>query len=301
MKHPYLQFYTGDFLHDPGVRSVTLAARGLWMDMLCLMHQSNRRGYLEYPNGAPITPVQLARLVGHGLDEVAALLQELDERGVYSYTPEGVIYSRRMVRDEEKRQKCMEAGKRGGNPALLAPLRGTLKDRDKPLFQKSEVRSQSSDSEGSEAKASSPAADAAFPLPASPSAAGKKPKARKQRAAKAESPPDPRFKPVTDGYCTAYREVFGTPYVHASGRDGKRLQIFLKVASIEHSAEQIVAVAQAAMERSKRPFAKATKFASSLSTFCDQFSAIQAELQSVQQPHGANGHHSNPSARRFIN
>lgn len=165
MKQPYLQFYTGDHLRDPGVRSVSLAARGLWSDLLCLMHQSSRRGFLQHPNGVPYSDAQLARMVGHSLEEIAPLLHELDDAGVYSRTEDGVIYSRRMDRDDRKRQLCSVAGKKGGgNPALGAPplkvpFKGISENRLNPI---TEVR----DSKGRrqtvpEAIASSSAAPAA--------------------------------------------------------------------------------------------------------------------------------------------
>ncbi len=44
MKLPSFQFYPGDWMKDPALRSVSLEARGLWMDMLCLLFESVRRG-----------------------------------------------------------------------------------------------------------------------------------------------------------------------------------------------------------------------------------------------------------------
>lgn len=117
-KLPSFQWYPGDWLKDPAVRSVSLSARGLWTDLLCLMWQAPRRGYLEL-NGRPATLEQIARMTGCSTDEASHLLQELETAGVYSLSEHGTIYSRRMVRDEEKRAACSEAGKRGGgNPAL---------------------------------------------------------------------------------------------------------------------------------------------------------------------------------------
>jgi hypothetical protein len=46
------------------------------------------------------------------------LVAELEEHGVFSRTSEGVIYSRRMVRDLAKRQADVENGRKGGNPRL---------------------------------------------------------------------------------------------------------------------------------------------------------------------------------------
>lgn len=92
-------------------------------------------------------------------------------------------------------------------------------------------------------------------------------------------PPDPRFQPVTDGYCAAYLETFGSPYVHGGGKDGKKLKALLATANAaDFPTERIVKIARTAMRRSVEPFAKATKYATSLCGFCEQFNAIRAEL-----------------------
>lgn len=117
-KLPAFQFYPGDWLKDPLLRCVSSAARGLWIDMLCLMHESGRRGYLQFETGDPMLPVHIARMTGVEHDEVTGLIAELRTSGVLSCTEHGTIYSRRMARDESKRVKCQNAGKRGGNPTL---------------------------------------------------------------------------------------------------------------------------------------------------------------------------------------
>jgi hypothetical protein len=119
-KLPAFQFYPGDWMKDPALRSCASAARGLWMDMLCLMSEVGHRGYLQTPAGRPVSVEQLARMVGSTPVEVRDLLIELEDAGVFSRTADGVIYSRRMVRDEGKRQRAKEFGQRGGNPTLRA-------------------------------------------------------------------------------------------------------------------------------------------------------------------------------------
>jgi hypothetical protein len=118
MKLPALHFYVGDWMKAPEVRALSFAAKGLWIDMLCLMFESPRRGYLQTKTGQPVSLAQLARMTGGATDEVAHLLQELDDAGVFSKNEDSTIYCRRMVRDESVRAKCTEAGKRGGNPTL---------------------------------------------------------------------------------------------------------------------------------------------------------------------------------------
>jgi hypothetical protein len=115
---PFMQWYPNDWMADPAVRSCSIAARGLWIDLLSLMHLSPRRGYLLAATGLPLSLEQIARLTGCSTDEATRLLAELRSSGVFSCTDDGVIYSRRMVRDETKREKCTAAGKRGGNPTL---------------------------------------------------------------------------------------------------------------------------------------------------------------------------------------
>lgn len=124
MKRPSLQFYVGDWMKDPALRAVSFAARGLWMDLLCLMFESPERGCLKHANGRPVTPEQLARMTGGTIDEVRALLQELDDCGVYSVRDDGVIFSRRMVRDEELRAKRAECGGLGAEFGHLGAEHG---------------------------------------------------------------------------------------------------------------------------------------------------------------------------------
>lgn len=116
-KRPSFQFYPGDYLRDAGLRSCSVGARGLWMDMICHMHDGNPYGYLKV-GGKVILPMVLARMVGASTKEVEAWLQELLEASVYSVDSDGCIYSRRMIRDEEVRAKRALGGVLGGNPVL---------------------------------------------------------------------------------------------------------------------------------------------------------------------------------------
>ena len=117
MKLPSFQFYPGDWMKDPALRSVSLEARGLWIDMLCLLFESGRRGYLQHMTGKLVSDEQLARMTGRSSGQVSRLLQELEDSGFFSRTEHGMIYSRRMIRDERKRAACSDAGRKGGgNP-----------------------------------------------------------------------------------------------------------------------------------------------------------------------------------------
>lgn len=86
--------------------------------MVCIMHECVPYGHLAI-NGQPMSTAQLARLVGEQEKHVIRWLSELQAADVYSVTEDGIIYSRRMVKDEALRNTRAEAGRLGGNPVLL--------------------------------------------------------------------------------------------------------------------------------------------------------------------------------------
>lgn len=118
-KDYFIKFVPRDWFSEPSLRQVTLSARGLWMDMLCIMHESPRRGFLLQANGTPITNEQLARLAGCSAEEAAHLLGQLEDAGVFSRDGNDVIYNRRMVNDERIRESRVSAGRKGGFASVL--------------------------------------------------------------------------------------------------------------------------------------------------------------------------------------
>lgn len=102
VKRPSFQWYPGDAQRDTALRSCSLEARGLWREMMDLMHDGEPYGFLT-AGGVPIGDAALASLCGISTRKCTALLVELDTKRVCSRTEEGVIYSRRMVRDEHNR------------------------------------------------------------------------------------------------------------------------------------------------------------------------------------------------------
>jgi len=142
---PWMKFYPADWRANRHLRVCSLAARGLWMEILCLMHEATPYGHLLL-NGHPVTNAQLAALAGTSSEQISELLGELESAGVFSLTNKGVIYSRRMSRDEKKAKTAKKNGKNGGNPSLCktkqisAPDNPQDKAEDKA--QKPEARSQ---------------------------------------------------------------------------------------------------------------------------------------------------------------
>jgi hypothetical protein len=80
--------------------------------MLFVAHNSQRYGYLE-AEGKAIPDEQLARRCScASVKKYHNLLAELFAAGVPSRTPEGIIYSRRMVRDQQDRDSGAERQRR---------------------------------------------------------------------------------------------------------------------------------------------------------------------------------------------
>lgn len=117
MKQPWFKFFPTDWQADPALRTVSLSARGLWIEMLCICHQADPRGDLKINNKA-VDASMLSRLTGGTLEETKKCLQELEDAGVFSRRKNGVIYSRRMEKDENRSRKNRENGSKGGNPSL---------------------------------------------------------------------------------------------------------------------------------------------------------------------------------------
>jgi len=102
VKLPWIKFYPGDWLSDEALRSCSVEARGLWVDMLCLMAKSESHGHLLI-GGKPARAEQIARIVGLLPQKTMELMDELNASGVFSFDKETII-SRRMVKDERVRK-----------------------------------------------------------------------------------------------------------------------------------------------------------------------------------------------------
>lgn len=95
----------------------SIGARGLWHEMMGLMHESPRYGYLCDQKGEPIPSQQVARMCGVEFKEYELLLAELLAAGVPRVSSGKILYSKRMVEDHKKRE---EWRKRQNNHRLTA-------------------------------------------------------------------------------------------------------------------------------------------------------------------------------------
>ena len=101
MNKPWMKWYPNDWRGDPRLRMCSLAARGLWADIISYMHEGMPYGHLTIDGVKPdISGV--AALVARPISEVKRALSELEKFQVFSRTENGVIFSRRMIRDRVK-------------------------------------------------------------------------------------------------------------------------------------------------------------------------------------------------------
>lgn len=143
---PSFQFYPGDWQSNSNLRRCSHAEKGVWLDVMCLMHDQPEYGVLRW------TLKEIAQAIGCTVANLKALQakgvmkgddKQLDEAFVYIPrsgrkdgdpvtlvdTQSGPIwYSSRMVKDEYVRTNRADSSGNGASP------KGTPKDAPKPPF-----------------------------------------------------------------------------------------------------------------------------------------------------------------------
>jgi hypothetical protein len=106
-------WFWDDWFASADIKLCTLAAQGLWINLLGLCSRSKPKGTLSI-NGKQIGSKEIAIFIGRSESEIIPLMAELEGYGVYSKLSDGTIINRRMYRQSEIRQKRAEAGRIGG-------------------------------------------------------------------------------------------------------------------------------------------------------------------------------------------
>jgi hypothetical protein len=114
----WIKFFPAEYETAPELRMCSLAAQGLWMRLLCRMHDGVPSGHLTIKGRAP-TIAEIGAIIGHDQDVVEPLIEELRVNGVFSETSAGVIFSRRLVRDAKAYAAAVRSGRKGGNPKII--------------------------------------------------------------------------------------------------------------------------------------------------------------------------------------
>lgn len=146
---PWLKFYPADWRADPRLRMCSLAARGLWIDLISYMHEGEPYGHFTIDGVMPEV-ADIASLIGRPVAEVRRALDELEARQVFSRTEDGVIYSRRMVRDNARDERDRKNGKGGGNPNLKREDKRGVNPQDKAQKLEARIQKALPDGTGSE-------------------------------------------------------------------------------------------------------------------------------------------------------
>ncbi len=138
MKRPAFQFYPDNWRNNANLRRCSWAARGVWIEVMCLMHDSDRYGVLDWPLK------EIAQALGCPISALRELAEKVVLKGcdkgtceAFSYTPRSgrrdgtpvtlvppqdgpIWFSSRMVKDEYLREVRGE-GSRFKGPSNQAP------------------------------------------------------------------------------------------------------------------------------------------------------------------------------------
>lgn len=133
-----MKWFPGDLRREPGYRTCSLSARGLWREMLDIMWHCPERGVLKAGEkvwGAK----EIAMEVGAPFTEVEKDLAELYSAGIYSIREDGSIFNRRMCHEEKQRQQVRQRVQKYRDKHSSVTRNGSV------TLEKSEVRSQKSE------------------------------------------------------------------------------------------------------------------------------------------------------------
>lgn len=130
MAQPWFKFFPGDWRADASLRMCSHGARLLWLEMLCLMHEAEPRGHLLVKGRRP-SDAQLGMLSGITDGSIPVLLAELREAEVFSETDDGVIFSRKMVKDTKVSKEQSDRRKKGWEVAQSGNTGGSKPEEPK--------------------------------------------------------------------------------------------------------------------------------------------------------------------------
>jgi hypothetical protein len=94
MRRPSFQFYPGDWSSNPNLRRCTFAEKGVWLEVMCLMHDQDSYGMLRWPLK------EIAQAVGCSVKDLEALVRKGVLKGSDGYLSEPFIYTPRSGRKD---------------------------------------------------------------------------------------------------------------------------------------------------------------------------------------------------------
>lgn len=115
--YKWSKFVWDDWRNDASLQSCDLSTKGLWMDLLSLMFSSERQGYLQV-NNQPMSLLYLSKKTGVDKRTIEKKLKVLIKNNVCSLDENGVVFSRRMVRETRKSTASLQEGSRKDTVSL---------------------------------------------------------------------------------------------------------------------------------------------------------------------------------------
>ena len=107
-KPPALFLYVKDYLNAPDLRRCSWAARGVWMDAICISWLESPQGVIRAESRA-----ELCRILGDSETVLNPLIDELIAKGVADSDGPGVLICRRITRMAKLKQTRSKAGSKG--------------------------------------------------------------------------------------------------------------------------------------------------------------------------------------------
>lgn len=127
---PAFQFYPGDWKKDVAIQSLDLESKGAVIELLCMMHESPKRGFLML-NGKAMSAKQIGSNLKQNEARCKQILSKIMDAGVFSVDEEtGAIYSRRMAKQTTLYEVRAAAGRKGGMASK--PPKKQKQNRSKP-------------------------------------------------------------------------------------------------------------------------------------------------------------------------
>ena len=110
-------FYPADWMSDSRLRLCSVGARGLWIDILCLMYLSSERGYLVIEDTI-LDEQMIQKALAYDAKEFDDYFTELKRYNIIKKDEKNRYFCKTMVNAQQLSEKRTMSGKLGGNPNL---------------------------------------------------------------------------------------------------------------------------------------------------------------------------------------
>lgn len=114
-----VDWFWSDWAGDQAVRRLTVAERGLWIDLLALAAVGTPTGYVCDVKGKALSYEEIARFANCSPTEAETLIACILEKGAASRDRTGRLFNRRTVRKIALSEERRKSGARGAEATKL--------------------------------------------------------------------------------------------------------------------------------------------------------------------------------------